>query len=179
MLCQVCQKREAEVHIQEVIGSTKSVLHLCSECAKSNNLDDQEDNGLKLAALAYKLAVENLQEDLPAAAPEASSETVCPRCGTTSSEFGATGRLGCATCYTVFDNALRTLLHSMHAGLKHCGKLPTDRAGRPDPGAPERESLLELERELSRAVNAENYERAAELRDRIRRVALVEATDPP
>jgi protein arginine kinase activator len=178
VLCQVCQKREAEVHIQEVIGSTQSVLHLCAQCAKSNNLDTQENNGLKLAALAYKLAVENLQEELPAEATEDSAETVCPRCGTTSSEFSATGRLGCATCYAVFDSALRTLLHSMHAGLQHCGKLPSDRPGRPG-GAAERESLVALERELSRAVNAENYERAAALRDRIRRVALVEATDPP
>ena len=88
----------------------------------------------------------------------------CPVCGFGQSDFKKTGRLGCATCYQTFAEGLTPLLKGMHKGVAHVGKVPSRLAM-----TLERESRLkDLHRELRQAVTDENYESAAQIRDRIR-----------
>ncbi len=89
----------------------------------------------------------------------------CPECGSTLKDFRETGRLGCAQCYLAFDGHLRDLLRRLHGSSQHVG----ERYAAPgETDTDPRVRLLELKEQLRRAVESENFELAAELRDRIR-----------
>jgi protein arginine kinase activator len=97
--------------------------------------------------------------------PTSATEVSCAFCGLTFAAFRESGRLGCPHCYASFESHLRGLLRRIHGGTQHVGKvyLPSD------PTASERAKRLEgLRRRLQRAVESEDFERAAEIRDLIR-----------
>ena len=101
------------------------------------------------------------------AAETVSQAGTCPNCGLTIADFKRTGRLGCARCYATFDVSLRGLLRKLHGGTQHSGKVYLP----PDPTETDRTArVVGLRRSLSRAVEAEDFERAAALRDQIRRL---------
>ncbi|NOY82684.1 MAG: hypothetical protein GXP31_16935 [Kiritimatiellaeota bacterium] len=180
MFCEKCHKNQATVHIKEMTGDQVKVLHLCSECAGAAALPE-ENAALNLAEILYKLAAgaaESMESstdtDVPSgqsmAAPDSTeTETVCPGCGLTLAEFRKTGRLGCGDCYPAFAAALEDVLRDMHRGTVHRGRRPE--SGPPTGGGPSsrERAVARLREELSRAVAVEAYERAAELRDEIRR----------
>ncbi len=87
-------------------------------------------------------------------------------CAATLRDFRATGRLGCARCYTSFEASLRDLLRRVHGGHKHVGKIYQPPASQTEGGATT--VLSELRDRLRRAVENEQFELAAELRDRIK-----------
>ena len=89
---------------------------------------------------------------------------VCESCGTTHQEFKKGGRLGCEACYHVFRPVLDPLLDGMHAGTKHLGKVPASSVSR----IKFEKSVVSLRGELSEAVEREDFEKAAELRDQLR-----------
>ena len=81
------------------------------------------------------------------------------------SDFRATGRWGCARCYTTFEPSMRELLRRVHGNSRHAGEtyLP------PQPALDERATILgELRERLRRAIESEQFEVAADLRDKIR-----------
>ena len=90
----------------------------------------------------------------------------CPVCGFTQTDFKKTGRLGCSECYVTFAEGLGTLLKAMHKGTEHVGKLP-ERAQRAMALSRQMRALTE---NLQKAVEDENYETAASLRDQIKRL---------
>jgi protein arginine kinase activator len=80
-------------------------------------------------------------------------------------DFRSTGRWGCARCYTAFEVSMRELLRRVHGNSRHGGR--TYQA--PQPELDERATILgELKERLRRAVESEQFELAADLRDRIR-----------
>jgi protein arginine kinase activator len=90
---------------------------------------------------------------------------VCPNCKLTFTEFKASGRLGCARCYDAFAEQLLPLIKRIHGAAKHTGRKPN-----PDGSAAAQGfETQRLRRELSVAIEAEDYEQAAAVRDRIRR----------
>ena len=173
MQCEGCQQKEATVHIQEVVGSEAKALHLCSECAVKRGLPVGDANQAGLASLLYKLAAETIGGG---ASPEESrdpgageDEASCAECGLGEREFRQGGRLGCAKCYETFGALVDASLGNLHRGTRHTGKVP----GRACPGpaaGPPQGGCARLQEELARAVAAEAYERAAELRDEIQRL---------
>jgi protein arginine kinase activator len=89
----------------------------------------------------------------------------CTFCSATLKDFRTTGRLGCAHCYATFEGSLRDLLRRVHGHSRHAGK----RYHAPEAAATEGQSVLsELRERLRRAVENEQFELAAELRDRIK-----------
>jgi len=84
----------------------------------------------------------------------------CPSCGTSSAQFQKTGRLGCDKCYDTFEDKLTILLKRLQGTVQHAGKSL--------PGSEKRLELERLQEELHKSVEAEEYERAAVLRDRIK-----------
>jgi protein arginine kinase activator len=113
-------------------------------------------------------------------------EFVCESCGLTQQEFKKNGRFGCASCYDVFQKVLDPMLEGMHAGKRHAGRAPADfvppvapPAKKPEKKEPEKKEkepefrekdIAALETELIQAIEAEEYERAAEIRDQIRQL---------
>lgn len=158
MKCQACNQNEATVHFTEIEGNEKRVVHLCEECAREKT------------GLVPKHTAVNLNEILSSLIPSVSGETAemlktkCPNCGITYMEFKSGGRLGCASDYVVFKKALMPLLQKLHQADQHVGKVPSQIGHE----VVKESEVLQLKRELDRAVQREDYERAAQIRDRIR-----------
>lgn len=157
MLCEDCQEREAELQLTAIIDGEMRTLDLCSRCASERGLTS---SGSGTAPLADFLA--QLGPETPAS--REGSGDPCPYCGITEAEFRRTGRLGCPQCYAHFEPQLRGLLRRLHGSPQHVGKLYMSAAS----DAGDRIARLSaMRRRLQRAVETEDFELAAELRDRI------------
>lgn len=156
MKCDQCNK-SAVVHEVTVKDGIKNEVHLCEQHAKEAGivLPGQQPINQLLSQFVVS------QTRKPAAKLVAKT---CPGCGLNFSQFRQTGRLGCAECYQVFESELGGLVErAQNGGSHHTGKSPK-RAGT----SIDRQLLIQrLVRELDHAVAAEQYERAAELRDRL------------
>lgn len=156
--CRRCSK-PATLHITELGEGDVHEIHLCETCAQeylshpetNESVDDAE-------VLAHKLSEATGIDDL-----EELDHLVCPNCGITFREFRSQGRLGCAHDYIAFEDELMPLLENIHGDTQHVGKFPK-RA----PDTSQRQyQLIKLRSELRTAVEDENYEQAASLRDEI------------
>lgn len=164
MKCQHCDK-PATFHITELTEADGVVaLHMCEEHARLYLAGSKDDNPTTSLAdlLAKQLKIEHASRE----AAEVDAKT-CPVCGITFAQFRSTGRLGCPNDYDFFRNELEPLLLNIHGATAHRGKRPR-RVG----GGSQQNELLQLRRELDQAVAAEAYERAGELRDRIKELEL-------
>lgn len=167
MMCDQCGLRQATIYLTKVLNGDKTELHLCKECAEKGNGEFFKD--MSLINILANLA--NAQPKQPAAPP-----VVCANCGFTLERFRREGRLGCEQCYRQFATDLTPMMRKIHGSLQHTGKRPDAVA---IPKAPQEKKkpgrLEELKLQLKQAVKAEEYERAAGLRDEIR--ALETAAD--
>jgi len=175
MLCHDCKKREAHVHLTQVTNNKKSVLSLCKECAAARGFHSPLDNvpfpladilsGLvqEISTTHKNYPVENLQ---------------CKQCGQTFDEFTRQGRFGCGKCYDAFRPRLEPIMRKIHGASLHRGLQPdTPRSTESDPKLlPVREETR-LEAELKKAIETEDFERAAELRDKLQSVRDNTAVD--
>jgi protein arginine kinase activator len=158
MLCMLCQKKEARVHLTDVRDGKIKKVDLCEDCAKAKNIEDPA--GFALADLLLGLGA---SEELAAAAAEG-TVLACPNCGFTQADFKKTGRLGCPACYETFKDGLLGILKTMHKGTRHSGKVPRGLAV----GREIQDRIKSLQRSLDEAVAVEDYELAARLRDEIK-----------
>lgn len=153
--CDKCGK-PATVHLTEIAGADKIEKHLCEDCAATEGI-----------TVKANLPISQLLEDfiLQSAGREDTSDLHCDVCGLTFPEFRQRGVLGCPNDYDAFSEVLEPMLRQAQEGAdQHIGKVP-QRAGT---GQEKQNAMLRLRGELKQAVAAENYERAAELRDRIK-----------
>ncbi|NQT06580.1 MAG: UvrB/UvrC motif-containing protein [Candidatus Omnitrophica bacterium] len=175
MKCDICAKNDATVHLTEIVDNKMTKLHLCEECAKKKGAEMEEHFGLSdlLAGLA------DFGTDMK---PEKETIVKCPKCGMTYQDFKKRGRLGCAECYTAFEEHLMPLMKRIHGSSEHFGKSPikTSRV-RPKMASPKRgkvgakpakkpDKMDELKARLHRAIKFEEFEEAAKLRDMIRKL---------
>jgi protein arginine kinase activator len=108
-------------------------------------------------------------QELPNQVPALRTGDNCPRCGGSLQDFRESGRLGCPDCYRSFEVPLRDLLRRLHGSTQHVGERYADaeREGAL-PAMQARPQAAELREQLRLAVETENFELAAELRDRLR-----------
>lgn len=151
---------KAVVHLTQIVNNQMSTFHLCEKCAAEKGLDTAPATGN--FPLSGFLAQMGSGEGTK---PSAARLPPCSFCGLTFEGFKETGRLGCPHCYTTFEGQLRGLLRRIHGGTRHVGKVYLP----PNPTASDLEKRLEgLRRRLDRAVESEDFERAAVIRDQIR-----------
>ncbi len=156
--CQQCGA-PATVHLTEISGGQKLEKHLCQDCAA--------DEGIAIKA---NVPISQLLEDFilqasPGAEGSEHVEDSCPVCGITFSEYREQGVLGCPHDYDAFADELMPMIQRAQQGAtQHVGKVPR-RAGLDQK---RQNQILRLRAELKGAVAAEDYERAAQLRDEIR-----------
>jgi protein arginine kinase activator len=157
--CDNCGSGKAVVHLTQIVNNEMTTFHLCEACAA--------EKGLEPTPESVNFPLTDFLAQMGGAEPAggAGPSEACSFCGLTFDDFRETGRLGCPQCYSTFEPHLRGLLRRIHGSTKHVGKVYLP----PDPTASEMEKRVEaLRRKLDRAVAAENFERAAELRDEIR-----------
>jgi len=158
MQCDICSKKKATVHLTEIVDDQMSEMHLCEECARQKSVQMEQQFGLAdlLAGLA----------DFGKPAKEEAAESAkCTNCGMSYDEFRKFGRLGCSQCYEAFKMQLSTLLKKVHGSNHHLGKTPV-KISRSE--KKEIENLQGLKVQLQQAIQMEDFERAAEIRDKIR-----------
>lgn len=168
MLCDVCGKTEATVHLTEIINDKVTKLHLCEECAKEKGTEMEEHFGLSdlLGGLA----------DLGATIESKTTESIkCPKCGFTYQNFTKVGRLGCSECYEAFKKQFAPLLKRIHGADRHVGKIPL-MAGKT---VKDTRNLQELKMKLEKAIQSEEFEEAAKLRDRIKETEASAKNEKP
>jgi protein arginine kinase activator len=160
MLCDICSKNQATVHLTEIVDDQMTELHLCEECARQKSEQMEQQFGLSdlLAGMAEFTK------------PVQDKEMVsvkCKKCGLTFTDFKKIGRLGCSECYNAFRKYLAPLLKRIHGSSVHMGKRPLTVEG-VTPKKDKESDLSLLRQRLQKAVEAEEFEEAASLRDQIR-----------
>jgi protein arginine kinase activator len=159
MKCEKCN-RLATVHLTEIRGGKKIEKHLCEECAAQlEGFAPKSHTPINELLTNFVLAHSGMAKEQTGS---------CPQCQMSWSDFRQTGLFGCEHDYEFFDKDLSPLLHRAHnGGTHHVGKVPTRRGGTSVP-VKRLVDINRLRKELSRAVEAEDYEKAAKLRDQIR-----------
>lgn len=153
MMCEKCGINPAAVTLTQVINGKKTVKKLCVSCAQENNLYNfNMDLGFSGIFSSF------FNEGEKAKAPD----TKCPLCSMTLSEFLNGDKIGCASCYTAFESAMAPLLKKIHLTTTHSGKV----LGKP--GSTSENKIDLLKSQLKEAIEKEEYEKAATLRDEIK-----------
>jgi len=159
MKCDNCNKT-ATVHLTEIKNGKKIEKHLCEQCAAQNEgLPVKSHTPINELLTNFVMAHSGIAKEAGSA---------CENCGMAWAEFRQTGLLGCEHDYGLFEKDLTPLIQRAHEGATHhLGKVPVRRGGS---GVPAKRALdvAKLRKELARAVEAEDYERAAKLRDQIK-----------
>ncbi|MFA5038372.1 MAG: UvrB/UvrC motif-containing protein [Candidatus Omnitrophota bacterium] len=166
MLCNICNKNQATVHLTEIVDDQMTELHLCDECAKKKSVQMEQQFGLSdlLAGLVdYTKQIGGGQEKTEAA-------TQCSFCGLTYEDFRKIGRLGCSECYGAFSRFLGPLLKRIHGATAHVGKSPVIVSSSKESGAGRAKAagIGDLKIKLQEAIDREEFEEAARLRDAIK-----------
>lgn len=156
LACQRCQNAKATVHVTDTVPE-KRERHLCEACAEKEGIivkqQYQTTNEILQQFIKYKTGLGK------------SDDLTCPQCGLTFREFQTKGHLGCPNDYAAFAPALTPLIQRAHEGATHhIGKVPPT-AGE---GLQKETGLLRLRRTLQDAIDDENYELAARVRDEIK-----------
>ena len=157
MQCCVCKEKPATVHLTQIVGEKMQKLDLCEDCAKAKGINDP--TSFAMADLMLGLGA---SQELDSSA--AGAEVKCPRCGFSQADFKKSGRLGCPECYQTFAEGLAGLLKTMHKGTRHVGKAPEGLRQSRD----HQDRLKTLQKKLAKAIDAEAFETAAQLRDEIK-----------
>ncbi len=160
MLCDNCGNNEAEVKLTQIVDNEMITLHLCPACAAEKGVEAAAGQSPPLTGfLAVQMGQGALSDD------ESAIVGPCTYCHTTVEDFRRTGRLGCPHCYSVYETQLRAILRRIHGSTHHLGKVYVPPASA---AADKNARLAGLRRKLQRAVEAEDFERAAVIRDQIR-----------
>ena len=162
MSCDQCREREAVIHLTQIVNEQVTTLHLCERCAAEKGVESP--GGVAKTPLGTFLAA--MGKGTEQAAVPARGGDNCSRCGGTLQDFRESGRLGCPECYRSFETPLRDLLRRLHGSTHHMGERYADHGT--EPAAPNGMHAADLREQLRLAVETENFELAAELRDRLR-----------
>lgn len=145
MLCEKCGKLPAGIHFKKIVNGVQSESYLCSSCAAKMGLTQSPLFGKN------PFMFEN-------------TTTACPTCGQSLREFNSYKKMGCEDCYSHFERILDGSLSKIQYGKRHVGKGVKVSHNT----APSLSEIDSLKLQLADAIKAEEYERAATLRDSIR-----------
>ena len=161
MQCDNCHDRTAAIHLTQIVNNSVTTLHLCEQCAAEKGVQ----TNATVAKFPLSDFLASMGKGAAGALPPGGESEKCGFCSATLQDFRDSGRLGCPHCYETFEHHLRSLLRRLHGSSQHVGEVylaPLAAA------SDSHRMLLDLREQLRRAVDSENFELAAELRDRIR-----------
>lgn len=189
MLCQKCNKKVATVFISTIVNGKNTQMYLCTDCAKElhdnmnpdikipfpindiltnmelsedtinewiNEFKDMEDKG-QIDELVQHENPETLQHN------NQHEDITCNFCNTSFDEYKKTGKLGCGKCYSTFRKQLKPIIEGIYGYLEHIGKFPKNEFKDTEIV----KTVEQLKEKLNMAIQEEEYEQAAKLRDEI------------
>ena len=158
MLCQSCGQNTANTHIKSILNGELTEHHLCAKCAVEMGYNSLFD-GMSMSSLIGSFLTGKSMPNLPA-----ETEMVrCDVCGSAFRDIARTGKVGCAHCYTLYRDQLLPTVQRIHGNTNHAGKMPASMGAR----AALMSEIQSLKRTLQEAVAAQEFEKAAILRDQI------------
>lgn len=149
MNCEICGAGDGKIKYTQMINGEKIEFHICEACAKKKGF--QPSGGTEQGKIA-----EGSMEEL--------EREKCPVCGWQLADIEKHGKLGCPQCYNTFRSYIDRLVGELHEGNKHKGKAPVFDKRK----LALKMKIREVRRELETAIKKEEYQLAAELRDKIR-----------
>lgn len=164
MLCEMCKQNNASVHIVRVVNGAKQTLNICESCAKQSQGFAFGESQLE-SPFTFQNMLSGLVDYINQSShTRRNTEAVCSNCGMTYGDFKQKGLMGCETCYKQFDSTITPVIKRVQGNIEHVGKIPV-KSGKE---ILERKKLMNLKEELQKAILEEEYEKAAEIRDRMR-----------
>jgi len=204
MLCDNCKKNNATVHLKGITNGMKAELHLCQECSQGMaNMANMINLGsidmpINLENILSKLGNLNLGNiggtDTPISLenifkgilesvqikgpmPQISNPKIqsnapgpCMVCEMSYEQFKTTGKLGCEACYQAFPKEIVALFKNVQNSSRHEGKYPKRFGSQ----IKQQQEVDKLRTHLKAAINDENYEEAARIRDQIRSLEVTQ-----
>lgn len=155
-MCDKCKKNPATVQVTQTVNGHKTQLMLCADCAREEGMF--VNPFMPFAQMMAGMMGESVRPQRGS-----SGGLTCSQCGYDFSRFKETGLLGCPQCYHDFREYLNPMIRRIQGGLNHLGQRPGK-----NPENPEDSRLSELQRQLAQAIDQEEYEKAAGIRDEIR-----------
>ena len=172
MMCQICGKNPATTHIKSIVNGMLTEYDLCAECAKEKGYT----NFFKEVPFDFG----NLLGGFIGTAPGRSAAQRCPKCGASFAEISESGKIGCAECYRIFHDKLTPTVNRIHGTAKHKGKIPGTAALRIVEPVGKMTVVPDIDKKralLKQAIEVQDFERAAVLRDEIRAMEKGGAND--
>ncbi len=157
MLCQHCNKNEANMHMKRIINGRAAEVHLCSDCARSLGYGE--------AFSGFGLGFADFLGDFLLKGEHSLNAAHCPLCNKSFEEIAKDGKMGCAECYTAFYDKLLPSLQRVHGKGTHRGKTPSDFKKNSN-------KLEALKEQLEIAVRDQNFEAAVKIRDEINAILM-------
>lgn len=160
MKCDKCGKNEANIHMKNIFNGNVVEYHICEDCAKDSGIIG-EQGGIFIDSI-----LKGFMGDSEAAGDKTEEQKRCPSCNMRYEDFKSKGRLGCDNCYQAFREELRPMLEKMNKSSRHIGKVPSRLEG----DVMKKISMDRLKKEMEEAVRSEDFESAAEIRDKIKKL---------
>ncbi len=161
MLCQNCHKKTASVFISSIINGQETRTYLCNDCAKNYTVFKFKDP-FSIKDIMNKF--DTSEECCVSSEEENNIDIVCSNCYSTYNEYRETGKVGCSQCYKFFEKELKPILKNVYGYEEYIGKIPK----RNNNGRYINEEMRMLKEDLNIAIEKEEYEMAAKIRDKIR-----------
>lgn len=162
MLCDHCKENDATIHFTKITNGSVEEKHLCEACTKLSN-----EFNFEFPFPFHKLFTGLLEiPDQSEIEYQKFKNINCPRCGLDHKQFMETGKFGCPKCYEVFTDEIDILLKNIHGHSRHIGKVPS----RSEDGILQKREIKNLEKELNENIRLENFEQAAIIRDKIKKI---------
>lgn len=157
MLCQHCNKNEANMHMKRIINGRAAEVHLCSDCARSLGYGE--------AFSGFGLGFSDFFSDFLLKGEHSSNSARCPFCNKSFEEIAKDGKIGCAECYISFYDKLLPSLQRIHGKATHIGKKPNNKNDL-------RNRMEILKEQLENAVREQDFESAVKIRDEINSILM-------
>lgn len=159
MICDICKQNEALISVEQISDGVKKNMYLCNECAAkfgfaafSENIDISVKNIFR--KYEFNKQLEQQQQTSP----------VCPHCGQKLFDIRFKHKIGCANCFMTFQNEIAEILKQKKKDLQYTGAIQKAKVI----GFEEKITAAGLKQALQKAIEAEEYERAALLRDELK-----------
>jgi protein arginine kinase activator len=165
MKCDFCEQKATVFLTQLVEGQMKKVC-LCESCAQEKGVTDPTGFSLADMLITGTPTSAILGSPIFSSKKRQSDEKRCPQCGFSADDLSRVRRFGCSECYDVFRSEMEMILPGMQMGMYHVGKIPR---GHEEKHRHE-EKMEDLREKLDLAIQAEDYETAAGLRDELRQL---------
>jgi len=162
MICEVCKKNQAKIHITQLKENKKFMIHICHDCSHEIGIDSP----ISGASFSIENFLSDTAQNKKTSVADQSAQPTCPTCGLSYGAFKESSRLGCSNCYDTFATQLKPLLQKVQKEIKHVGKIPCQG----DALLALKRSVTDMKMQLKNAVQKEHFELAAQLRDQIHQV---------